>query len=779
MLEGADVSSTIPVALESTLGEVLSALLKAQARHNRNDMVAPKVILWPDKAEAWARIVPSLQARLPILTLGRYRPDERSGPAIWLRCVIDGSLENIELPAGTPILYLPGVSRTDLRAVESCPKPLRPLAELQYRGVFFSQPSHRDWSPAALLAQAGIRIAEDAGTKVALARVLPRLLLEPVANLLPLSPLNADTLNGLLTPDPQQLLLSWLNDPEGTKATLDLGQGEAWASFRERAKMLYGFDPDEDGEITAARLLAAPPANRAAQWELVWGRFVDTPRRYPNLPALLRRAKPSQGLFDSSPVWPQDNEEAEGRLRQDLTRLHNLPLNEAITQLTRLEAEHASRRDWIWAHLGAAPLAGALEALVALGKAVATPLGAGTPAELAERYTSAGWQVDALALQVMAAGRTTADSGALNGALRAIYRPWLEAAAISFQQAVAGADLPPPRPDPEALPGRCWLFSDGLRFDIAQRLRETLAAGGFVTTLEWQFSALPGVTSTAKPAVSPVADELSGASEFSASYRGSKVTVEVLRRALGNAGFEILQGGDLGDGSAAWTEFGNFDALGHAQGWRLAQQVEGEVTRLGERIGALLDAGFREVKVVTDHGWLLLPGGLDKLDLPLHLTEARKGRCARLKPGVATNQPTVPWRFDADVQIAVAPGLGVYVSGQDYEHGGLSLQECVLPVLKVTKPAVAATADLKVEVRWAGLRCRLEVSGAPPGAIADLRTRAADASTSLAQAPKALSNDGKASLVVPDDTLIGHAAHLVLLTPDGNLLTQQATTVGG
>lgn len=147
--------------------------------------------------------------------------------------------------------------------------------------------------------------------------------------------------------------------------------------------------------------------------------------------------------------------------------------------------------------------------------------------------------------------------------------------------------------------------------------------------------------------------------------------------------------------------------------------------------------------------------------------------------GAVTDQPTVPWRFDPEVQIAVAPGLGVYVSGQDYEHGGLSLQECVLPVLKVTRAASSAQVELVLKMRWAGLRCRLDVTQAPAGAVADLRVRAADAATSVAQAAKTLDAQGKASLVVPDETREGDAVHMVILSRDGQLLAQHTTTVGG
>lgn len=772
---------------DATVRDALLGLLQNASRHNRNDMVAPAAVLWTDKASVWAPVIATLHTSLPILTLGDYHPDALTGPAIWLRCVVDGTLPEVTLPAGVPILYLPGVSRSDLRAIESCPRELRPLAELQYRGVFFTQTSSRDWTPAALLARSNVKVAEDGATREALQRGLPRLLGEALSVLRPRSPLSADDLNTLLLPDPAQQLLVWLNDPAQIQTSLEaLGDG-SWPSFTQVAKRLYGFDPVGDGDLGAARLLGEPQGPRAAAWELVWARFAESPGRYPKLPELLRRAKPSQtGLFNVSPNWPQDNEEEEKKLRTSLLALKDKPQDEAIQGVRKLEAEHGVRRGWVWAELGQTPLSCALSPLLRLAQAVEMPLGAGTPQEVAQRYVSGGWQTDALALEVMAAGNSTADTGALHAALRALYRPWLEAGAVSFQAAVQQSGLPKPTtsaaPQTAATAGRCWVFSDGLRFDVAQLLLEVLQREGLDTTLDWQFCALPGVTSTAKPAVSPVAAEFSAGPEFSASYGGSKVTIDVLRRALKDAGYAVLQGSDTGAGTgAAWTESGNFDSLGHSLGWQLAQQRTQEVRLLSERLQVLLEAGWHEVKLVTDHGWLLLPGGFDKLELPQHLASerARKSRCARLRPGANTDQPTVPWHYDSDVRIAVAPGLGVYVSGQDYEHGGLSVQECVIPVLTVRGAATAAQDDLTVSVKWTGLRCRVEVENAPAEATVDVRTRAADSATSVVTTAKALDAHGKTSLVVPDDTREGDAAHLVVLSPSGQILSQLGTTVGG
>lgn len=100
-----------------------------------------------------------------LLTLGGYDPDVRAGPAIWLRCVVDGTIEPSGMPAAdgpiepsdrgpaarVPIIYLPGLKRGNLRAGESCPEAVRPLVELLYRGVLWNHPNGRDWTVATFL----------------------------------------------------------------------------------------------------------------------------------------------------------------------------------------------------------------------------------------------------------------------------------------------------------------------------------------------------------------------------------------------------------------------------------------------------------------------------------------------------------------------------------------------------------------------------------------------------------------------------------------------------
>src|SRR6202011_765510 len=111
--------------------------------------------------------------------------------------------------------------------------------------------------------------------------------------------------------------------------------------------------------------------------------------------------------------------------------------------------------------------------------------------------------------------------------------------------------------------------------------------------------------------------------------------------------------------------------------------VEAEVRDLVSRIVALLKAGWSDLVVVTDHGWLLVPGGLPKVELKSFLAEHRWGRCAALKSQAQTSAPLFKWQWNPQVTIASPPGAGCFRASMEYSHGGVSLQEMVTPVLRL------------------------------------------------------------------------------------------------
>ena len=84
-----------------------------------------------------------------------------------------------------------------------------------------------------------------------------------------------------------------------------------------------------------------------------------------------------------------------------------------------------------------------------------------------------------------------------------------------------------------------------------------------------------------------------------------------------------------------------------------------------------------------------MPGGLPKIELPAVLVENKWGRCAVIKPGAVTEERLFPWYWNENQSIALANGISCYKAGEEYAHGGLSLQECLTLELKVSTGASA------------------------------------------------------------------------------------------
>ena len=191
-----------------------------------------------------------------------------------------------------------------------------------------------------------------------------------------------------------------------------------------------------------------------------------------------------------------------------------------------------------------------------------------------------------------------------------------------------------------------------------------------------------------------------------------------------------------------------------------------------------VSAGWREVRLVTDHGWLLLPGGLPKSDLPKYLTQTRWGRCAVVKDSSNVDLPHFEWFWNEAVQVACPRGIDSFIAGQQYNHGGLSVQECVVPQLSVKSAGEPMPLAKIEEAKWAGLRCKIKVTGDIEGCKVDLRDKPADAASSLAKA-RPISKDGTVAIMVEDESREGSATTIVLLDLHGQLIDKILTIVGG
>lgn len=766
------------------IDHLITTLIQA-GEYNRNDLVEPAVVLWPDKDRQWQALIPRLQEKLSILVFGPYQPEKGSGPAYWLRCVLAGTLPSETLSSEfTPIIYLPGVSKVDLRAIEECPRELQPLAELQFRGVVWTQRNGRDWTISAFLQSEdglAIEVGADNASKEALQRSLLKLADESVDGLRKSAPLSAPFFDSLLNPDDVRRMLLWLNDPGVYPSQIT---PQEWEAFSNLCRQKYDFDPDSDGPITAAEFLG----NQEGNWGMVWDRYLETTHLYPSIPERLRSAAPKQPqLMEASGSWPQDNDAQESILREQLAILDQRPPQEARADILALESTHGKRREWVWARLGQAPLAIALKHLVDLAKATEKPLTGGKLENITHDYADWGWQADAAMIDALASISTQPDRKAIQAAIVSIYRPWLDAASNVFQNIVSIKGMkgysPIPLPKPEA--GTCIIFSDALRLDAAKILAYEIERLGFSCPVSTNMAALPSITATSKPAIFFITDQISGKGtnglDPAHKETTSMLTATIFRKMLTSLGYQVLKEDEYGDPAGiGWTESGAIDAYGHQHGWKVAHHLRAELDNIKNRIISLLDHGWKKILVVTDHGWLLLPGGLPKAELPEILTMVRKGRCARLKEMAQTDYQTVPWFWDPEVQIAVAPGIRSFEAGKEYEHGGLSPQECIIPILAVSISLDKGTVPVTIQdVSWKGLRCTAYVIGGTSDLQVDIRFNVGDTGTSLVAALKSPSDDGYVSILITDEDQLGVPAYLVVLAPDGQLKAQIGVTIGG
>jgi hypothetical protein len=746
--------------------------------------VAPAALLWADPGRQWTDVIPRLQAALPhLFVLGNYDQAKRTGPAIWLRCVVDHVLPDVELPRGVvPVLYLPGVARQLLRAGDECPRELQPLVELQYRGRVWHQRNGRDWTVDAFLVSEdglGLEVAQDGRTREAALRSLPLLADTPLEGLRG-HRLESDDFDRLAVSDAPRDLLRWM----GTGDAFRSSEGEVrWKAFCGVCIAEFKFDPDKRSPGEAASALV----EGVGKWNAVWQRFREAPKIYPGVSQLLRELPGQLRLGFDPERSPRDNEHAERRLRKDLEDAANVPHSTAIAKIEALEAEHRERRDWVWAQLGASPLAGALAPLARLATAAVRTLGGATVDAAVEAYVKDGWRCDRAALEALASVKAPADVSLVQSVVRALYLPWLDASARHFQSLVEGAENAARAlvSGTQHEKDSCLMFADGLRYDLAVMLADRLEAKGLRTRLNHRLAPLPTVTATAKPYASLSHDELEGGEDiidFNPRFKNStqQANARRLRDDMAARGIDLL-GEEIRPAkqgtTGGWLETGRLDELGHKLGDRLASQIDTELDMLIDQITGLLEVGWTRIRIVTDHGWLLMPGGLPHVAVPSHLTATKWSRCATVKRDARLTVPTHSWHWNPHVRIASPPGVGSFAPNTEYSHGGISPQECIVPELIIERGGASTRASI-TGVGWRGMRCRVSVETNDPAVRVDLRLKWKEPVSTIAAAVKEVGPSGEASIAVADDSHEGHAATIVALDAAGNVLDRMPTTVG-
>ena len=138
--------------------------------------------------------------------------------------------------------------------------------------------------------------------------------------------------------------------------------------------------------------------------------------------------------------------------------------------------------------------------------------------------------------------------------------------------------------------------------------------------------------------------------------------------------------------------------------------MRGTLGKLLRGLRKLGDRGFDQAILAADHGFVMLSEQLpgDKVDRPNGTWALSKVRCVAGTGSEA--QGVASFRredvgIDGDIeQLAVPASLGAFRTGAAFMHSGLSLQECVVPVVGVGLSASAkgARPTAQVELRYRG-----------------------------------------------------------------------------
>jgi hypothetical protein len=272
-----------------------------------------------------------------------------------------------------------------------------------------------------------------------------------------------------------------------------------------------------------------------------------------------------------------------------------------------------------------------------------------------------------------------------------------------------------------------WI--DALRYELATALESSLATQ-HSTKLETVCASMPCLTPIGMASLLPgaasllevaVEDGKPVARMSGKIITGPKERLEVLAAHVGVnrtrlADLEDIANGKLPDDldsiEVLAVKTTDIDSLGENNPLYFIAMLPGILRKIQIAVNHLADAGFTRAIIATDHGfaWMFSTSAGNAVGKPLGEWPLTKDR-ALLGSGAADSNSWVMPVADAGIRtslekIAVPKGMATYTAGVTYFHGGLSPQECILPVLDVrlkptSKTAKAQPIDINLTYRGA------------------------------------------------------------------------------
>tara|TARA_R110002110_G_scaffold364270_4_gene574103 strand:+ start:2106 stop:4607 length:2502 start_codon:yes stop_codon:yes gene_type:complete len=279
------------------------------------------------------------------------------------------------------------------------------------------------------------------------------------------------------------------------------------------------------------------------------------------------------------------------------------------------------------------------------------------------------------------------------------------------------------------------VISDALRFEVAEEcLRRIRALNRFDAELKPMISALPSYTQLGMAALLPNKDlslneDGSGSvRSFAESTQGLAAREKIL--AHGRAGDRVraIKAEDImnlkaDDGKELFREHdivyvyhNRIDAIGDKLQTeeQLPDAVEGTIEDLTMLVRKLTTSNFTNILITADHGFLYQQRALDETDFSVAVPEGEEILFRNRRFVIGRNLSEVPGmkKFTSS-QLGLAGELDVLIpnsinrlrikgSGSRFVHGGATLQEIVIPVLRVGKQREADIKQVEVQIIVSG-----------------------------------------------------------------------------
>jgi PglZ domain len=261
----------------------------------------------------------------------------------------------------------------------------------------------------------------------------------------------------------------------------------------------------------------------------------------------------------------------------------------------------------------------------------------------------------------------------------------------------------------EPMPGRvAYFLVDALRFEMGRELADQLQ-GALELSIRPAVAALPTITPVGMAALLPGASSsfavVAGKSSAAAQIEGNILTGLVDRQKLFKAKHpdaadmalgELLKdsakrlASKLLDARFLIVRSTEIDLLGEADGGAIARHVmDTAIGNIARAVRKLAGLGFGSFVITADHGHLFSLRREDdmKIDPPGGRPLEEHRRCwigyGGATPSAAVRVPAAEFGYASDLEFVFPTTTGVFKAGGGlaYHHGGLSLQEVVVPVI--------------------------------------------------------------------------------------------------